>query len=87
MGGVAMHPVVYPNGDACEYLNVWRAVGGEARVNDDESTQVGWFTPDGLPELDDWARLRIETTLTPRNAAWYAPPGQRHPALTQPHAL
>lgn len=89
VGGVATHPAVYPNGDRCEFLNVWfrcRAVGGQARVNDDESTEVRWFPPDGLPELDDWARLRIGTATGDR-PTWYAAPGERHPALCQPDAL
>src|SRR5689334_9354388 len=54
IGGVATHPVVYPNGDRCEYLNVWfrcRAAdpAAQPRVNDDESTEVAWFGPDALP--------------------------------------
>jgi 8-oxo-dGTP diphosphatase len=90
VGGVATHPVIYPNGDSCEYLNVWfrcRAVGGKARVNDDESTQVGWFGPADLPNLDDWSRLRIDTTLHEEDSTWYAQPGERHPALGQPDAI
>jgi 8-oxo-dGTP diphosphatase len=87
LGGVATHPVVYPNGDRCEYLNVWfrcRAIGGEARVNDDESTVVGWFAPDELPRLNEWAELRLRTAVDPDASAWYARPGERHPALTRP---
>lgn len=45
--------VTYPNGDQAQYLDVcfWcRPVGGEPRVNDDESTEVGWFPLDDLPE-------------------------------------
>jgi 8-oxo-dGTP diphosphatase len=90
LGGVATHPVVYPNGDACEFLNVWfrcRATGGEARVNDDESTEVAWFAPGDLPELDEWSRLRLATALADDPAAWHAAPGSRHPALTRPDAL
>ncbi|MFU8874734.1 NUDIX hydrolase [Micromonospora sp. SL4-19] len=90
IGGVATHPVVYPNGDACEYLNVWfrcRAAGGTATADGDESLAVGWFDPDDLPELDDWSRLRIETALREATDAWYAAPGRRHPALTQPDNL
>ncbi|MFE6689423.1 NUDIX domain-containing protein [Streptomyces sp. NPDC057743] len=59
----AMAPVRYPNGDACQFMDITlrcRAVGGEARVNDDESLDVGWFPIDALPELDDYARSRIE---------------------------
>lgn len=45
--------VTYPNGDRAQYLDVcfWcRPTGGEARVGDDESTAVGWFALDALPE-------------------------------------
>ncbi|MFJ8579799.1 NUDIX hydrolase [Micromonospora sp. NPDC093277] len=90
IGGVATHRVVYPNGDACEYLNVWfhcRAVGGTPTADGDESLAVDWFGPDDLPELDDWSRLRISTALRDDRAAWYAAPGERHPALTQPDNL
>ncbi|MEU8263792.1 NUDIX domain-containing protein [Micromonospora sp. NPDC048999] len=90
VGGVATHPVVYPNGDACEYLNVWfrcHAVGGTATADGDESIAVGWFDPDALPELDDWSRLRIDTALREETSAWYAAPGERHPALTRPDNL
>ncbi|MFI7427863.1 NUDIX hydrolase [Micromonospora sp. NPDC049836] len=90
VAGVATHPVVYPNGDACEYLNVWfrcRAVGGTATPDGDESLAVGWFAPDQLPELDDWSRLRITTALRPEQTAWHATPGERHPALGQPDNL
>ena len=90
LGGVATHPVVYPNGDVCEYLNVWfrcRAVGGDTSRHDDESLEVGWFDRDALPDLDDWSLLRIRTTDRADDAAWYAVPGERHPALIQPDAI
>lgn len=90
VGGVGTHPVVYPNGDRCEYLNVWfrcRAVGGSPEGYDDESLEVGWFHPDDLPELDGWATLRIETTVDTAATAWHAQPGERHSALTQPDAI
>jgi 8-oxo-dGTP pyrophosphatase MutT (NUDIX family) len=90
VGGVATHPVEYPNGDRCEYLNVWfrcHAAGGTARVGDDESTEVGWFAPGDLPELDDWSRLRIDTTADPGAPAWHARAGERHRALLDPAAL
>lgn len=90
VGGVATHPVVYPNGDRCEYLNVWfrcRAVGGRPRADNDESLDVGWFDPDNLPDLDDWAKLRIDTTLGAGDPTWYAQPDERHPALDQPDAI
>ncbi|MEU2117672.1 NUDIX domain-containing protein [Streptomyces sp. NPDC016459] len=59
-------PIVYPNGDACQFMDVsfrCRAVGGEARVNDDESTDVGWFDVDDLPEMARFSHLRIEKAL------------------------
>ncbi|MEH0845696.1 NUDIX domain-containing protein [Micromonospora sp. CPCC 205711] len=90
VGGVATHPVVYPNGDVCEYLNVWfrcRPVGGVPRADDDESTEVGWFDPGALPALNDWVRLLIDTTHRGDAPAWHARPGERHPALGQPDAL
>lgn len=46
--------VTYPNGDQARYLDVVMVmdyVSGEARVNDDENTAVGWFTLEELPEL------------------------------------
>ncbi|HEX5569687.1 MAG TPA: NUDIX domain-containing protein [Streptomyces sp.] len=56
-------PVRYPNGDRCQYMDVTfrcRAVGGEARVNDDESLDVGWFGIDALPPLEEFALMRIK---------------------------
>jgi 8-oxo-dGTP diphosphatase len=84
VAGVALHPMTYPNGDECQFLNVWfrcTAIGGEARVNDGELLEVGWFPMDGLPAGDDWTRLRIDTALSGDPAAWYAAPGTDHPAL------
>jgi 8-oxo-dGTP diphosphatase len=89
VGGIATHPVVYPNGDRCEFFHVWfrcRAAGGEAQVNDDESTAVGWFADDALPDLDEWAMLRIGTAAA-GGPAWFAPPGATHPGLNRPDAL
>lgn len=46
-------PVSYPNGDVAQYLDLTflcRYLDGDARVADDESTDVGWFSLDALPE-------------------------------------
>jgi 8-oxo-dGTP diphosphatase len=78
LAGVALHEVVYPNGDHCHMVNTWfrcRAVGGEARVNDAESIAVGWFAPDALPELNPFALVRIRTSLQENAPAWFAEPG------------
>jgi 8-oxo-dGTP diphosphatase len=89
LAGVATHPVVYPNGDRCEYMNVWfrcRPVGGSARPDGDESLEVGWFAAADLPPLDEWAKLRISTASGA--SAWFAPAGaDRHPGLSRPDAL
>jgi 8-oxo-dGTP pyrophosphatase MutT (NUDIX family) len=72
---VLTQPVTYPNGDRCEYVDITfrcRAVGGEARVNDDESLAVGWFALDDLPPIGDLVRHRIECALTP--GTWFAEP-------------
>ncbi|MFG2171647.1 NUDIX domain-containing protein [Streptomyces niveus] len=59
-------PVTYSNGDRCQYMDITlrcRATGGEARVNDDESLEVGWFSVDALPELREFARFRIKQAM------------------------
>lgn len=71
----ATEPIVYPNGDQAQYLDVCfllRAVGGEARVADDENLEVAWFEPDALPEpLTDTSRLRLARALDGRAEAWF----------------
>ncbi|WP_406447775.1 NUDIX domain-containing protein [Streptomyces sp. NBC_00876] len=60
-------PMQYENGDRCQFLDVTfrcRATGGTARVNDDESLEVAWFPVDALPELAEFALLRIKLALT-----------------------
>ena len=47
-------PITFPNGDVCTFLSVefrCRYVTGEARVNDDENLEVGWFSSDDLPDI------------------------------------
>jgi 8-oxo-dGTP diphosphatase len=89
LAGLANHRVVYPNGDQCEYLNVFfacRAVGGAPRADGDESLEVAWFAPDDLPDLDEWAKLRIGAAAGP--GPWFVPAGSGpHPALGHPDAL
>jgi 8-oxo-dGTP pyrophosphatase MutT (NUDIX family) len=71
-------PGAYPNGDVCEYVDITfrcRAVGGVARVNDDESLRVGWFGLDELPPLGELNRHRLACALAPTPATWFAHPG------------
>jgi 8-oxo-dGTP diphosphatase len=84
LAGVALREVTYPNGDVCQYLTVWfrcSAAGGHAVVNDEESTAVGWFSPEELPGLDSVNQLRIETALDDGAPAWFAVPGQTYDGL------
>ncbi|MBW1596265.1 NUDIX domain-containing protein [Streptomyces sp. JJ38] len=70
-------PVRYPNGDVCQFLDITvrcRAVGGRARVNDDESLEVGWFDLDALPPLEEFGRFRIKQAAND-GPAWFVPAG------------
>ncbi|MEV4432705.1 NUDIX domain-containing protein [Streptomyces sp. NPDC049555] len=69
----ALHKVVYPNGDICQFMDICfrcRAVGGRARVNDDESLEVGWFEADALPDLEPFAVARIKQA-TEDGPTWF----------------
>ena len=84
LAGTALRQSTYPNGDVCQYLTVWfrcRAVGGTARVNDDECRDVAWFARDALPPLTEFDLLRIETALDDDAPAWFARPGQNYDFL------
>ncbi|MEW2295180.1 NUDIX domain-containing protein [Streptomyces sp. NPDC006743] len=71
----ALEPITYANGDVCQYMDITfrcRAVGGEARVNDDESLEVGWFPVDALPALNEFALFRIKQALSDA-PTWFEP--------------
>lgn len=60
---------LYPNGDRAQYLDVVMAAeyrGGEARVNDDENLEVGWFPLDSMPDLPPKHARAIAWTLDPK---------------------
>ncbi|WP_336852735.1 NUDIX domain-containing protein [Sinomonas albida] len=70
-------PVVYPNGDHAQYLDVVMActyVSGDARVNDDENLEVAWFDADSLPDLPPLHRRAIEWAGDPERRAHFVPP-------------
>jgi ADP-ribose pyrophosphatase YjhB (NUDIX family)/GNAT superfamily N-acetyltransferase len=79
--------VTYPNGDRARYIDLCftaRYVSGEARVNDDESLEVGWFAIDALPsDLMERSQVRLERALAYDGAVWFeggregAAPGAR----------
>ncbi|GGJ07125.1 NUDIX hydrolase [Streptomyces brasiliensis] len=67
--------VTYDNGDICQFMDITfrcRAVGGEARVNDDESLDVGWFEVDALPKMDDHQLVRLKRALSDE-PTWFEP--------------
>jgi len=67
--------VTFDNGDICQFMDTTlrcRAVGGEARVNDDESLAVGWFDVDALPTLNEQALFRIKQALFD-GPTWFDP--------------
>ena len=74
-------PQEYPNGDRAQYLDLCFTatyVSGRARVNDDESLDVGWFGLDDLPAMMERSRVRLERALAFRGRVWFegghAPP-------------
>jgi 8-oxo-dGTP pyrophosphatase MutT (NUDIX family) len=84
-----LDPVRYPNGDRCQYLDIClrcHAVGGEARVNDDESLDVGWFPFGELPPLRDFALTRIKLATQTQTPTWFEPAGPPGPG-TPPQTL
>lgn len=64
--------VVHGNGDLGVYLDLTFActwVSGEARVADDENTDVRWWPVGALPPMSDWLRERIDDVLAGETAA------------------
>ena len=71
----ALRPQEYPNGDKAVYLDtafLCRAVGGRARVNDDESRDVRWFARADLPRLPARHVRMVEWYFDDAPAPWYA---------------
>jgi 8-oxo-dGTP pyrophosphatase MutT (NUDIX family) len=68
-------PLTYHNGDQVQYLDLvfrCRAAGGEARVNDSESVEVGWFSVDALPRLSEWTLGLLEQARSDAAAAEFS---------------
>lgn len=58
--------VEYPNGDRTQYVDHTfrcRAVGGEAHVADDESSEVRWFPLSELPPMRSVHLERVRTAV------------------------
>ena len=84
-------PVVeYPNGDVAQYLDLCflcRHESGEPSVGDDESLEVGWFSPDALPEsLSESSRHKLQRALAFDGSTWFesAVPPAASPARAAP---
>jgi 8-oxo-dGTP pyrophosphatase MutT (NUDIX family) len=66
---------VAPNGDQVYWLAIGfrcRLVAGDARVNDDESVEVGWFAPDALPALPPHQTRCLTLALAADTDPWFA---------------
>jgi 8-oxo-dGTP pyrophosphatase MutT (NUDIX family) len=72
-------PREYPNGDVAQYLDLafrLRPIAGVARVNDDESLDVGWFPADDLPDIPPREARCVANALRRTDQPWYVvPPG------------
>src|SRR5690242_4574300 len=74
LGVESFPPHTYPNGDQIQVIDVafrCRPIGGEARVNDDESTDVRWWPLDNLPPLRANELRFIERALSPEQLPYY----------------
>ncbi|MFI7087588.1 NUDIX hydrolase [Streptomyces anulatus] len=70
---------VHGNGDHAQYLELLFAcrldgAGQMARVNDDESVEVGWFPPTALPAVRPYVAERIGWALRDRGPARFTAP-------------
>lgn len=65
----------HPNGDLTAFLDVaflCTPRGGSARVNDDESVDVGWFPITELPQLPERHQACVKRYLDGVEATWFA---------------
>lgn len=73
----ALDRVELPNGDLVHWVNSGfrcRYLSGEARVNDDESTEVAWFDINAVPDLTAHQARCLALAVTDHPSAWFAPP-------------
>jgi ADP-ribose pyrophosphatase YjhB (NUDIX family) len=64
----ALPLMTFPNGDQTYWMDIafrCRPTGGQARVNDDESIDVGWFHLDALPDIPARHVQAIGDALSP----------------------
>lgn len=72
LASVSVSPrITHANGDLGVYLDLTFAcswVSGEARVADDENTDVRWWPVDALPPMSEFLLARIEAGLSGETA-------------------
>jgi 8-oxo-dGTP pyrophosphatase MutT (NUDIX family) len=80
ISGVDLTPLVTcSNGDLVQYVVttfVCRAVGGELRVDGDESLEVNFFPLNAMPVLSEQHRARIDHAVN-KTAPYFKPPMAR----------
>ena len=67
-----MRDVVHANGDRAAYLDQCFActwLSGEARIGDDESDEVRWWSLHDLPPMKETLRARIDAAISDEQAA------------------
>lgn len=76
LASVSVSPqITHNNGDLGLYLDLTFActwLGGEARVGDDENTDVRWWPLDALPQMAPFLVARIEAVLAAETATRFA---------------
>lgn len=71
---IGQEPHTYPNGDQAQFLDLafrCRPVGGELRIDGDESLDVAWFAPDEMPWMADRILERIRWAREPEGQPHY----------------
>jgi ADP-ribose pyrophosphatase YjhB (NUDIX family) len=72
-------PVVYPNGDRSQYLDLvfrLRWTAGEPNPADGENTEARWFALDALPPMSDDMRTRVAVAMEDRQDTRFEAPGR-----------
>lgn len=67
--------ITYENGDQVQYLELTfhcRPIGGNARVNDEESLDVAWFPFAELPQLDPRTHKLVDCATSGKNGVEFS---------------
>lgn len=72
-----MNAATYTNGDQTVFTDVafvCTPTAGTAHVNDDESTDVGWFPITELPDIPERHRACVKRYLDGVETTWFTQP-------------